>query len=398
MSSPAASPPHQSTPAIPYPELERWRAEFPILEDRVYLNSCSLGALSRRSMGLLGEYQELWNAMGASAWYELWLGRIAELRGHVARLLSARDAEVALAPSVSAALASVASAVDYRRRNRVVVAELDFPTLPYQWLARSDVEVVVVPSDDGVGIPAERWADFIDERTAVVATSHVFYSTGYIQDLAPIGEAAHRAGALFVVDGYQSLGQIVVDPRASGADVYVGGPLKWLLGGPGLAYVWVREERIRELEPTVVSWFGARDQFDFRADRLELRDDAGRFSLGTPAIPTVYTALGGMEIFREIGMEPIAARIAALTADLIARLGGAGFALRVGADPDRRSGIVMVRHSDSAAAVAALAAERIIVDRRGEYVRISPHFYNTADENARCVELLTRLEGASSAP
>jgi selenocysteine lyase/cysteine desulfurase len=367
--------------------------EFPILEDRTYLNSCSLGALSRRSMALLGEYQELWNTMGASAWYELWLGRMAELREHVAWLLSAREAEVALVPSVSAALASVASAVDYRTRNRVVVAELDFPTLAYQWLARRDVEVVVVPSDDGVGIPAERWAEYIDDRTAIVATSHVFYSTGYVQDLEPIADAAHAAGALFVVDGYQSLGQICVDPRAAGADVYVGGPLKWLLGGPGLAYVWVREERIRELEPTVVSWFGARDQFDFRADALELRQDAGRFSLGTPAVPTVYTALGGMQIFREIGMEQIADRVAALTSDLVDRLRAAGFQLRIAEDPARRSGIVMVRHPQAAGAVAGLAAEGIIVDRRAEYVRISPHFYNTVEENARCVEALARCGG-----
>ncbi|HEY0094804.1 MAG TPA: aminotransferase class V-fold PLP-dependent enzyme, partial [Archangium sp.] len=155
------------------------------------MNSCSLGALSRRSMGYLGEYQALWNSMGASAWYELWLGRIAELRGHVARMWNARENEIALTPSVSAALSSVASTLDYGKRNRVVVADLDFPTLVYQWLARPNVEVVRVPSDDGIGIPAERWAEYIDERTALVATSHVFYGTGYVQDLEPIGRAAH---------------------------------------------------------------------------------------------------------------------------------------------------------------------------------------------------------------
>lgn len=376
-----------------FPELEAWRTEFPILSDRTYLNSCSLGALSRRSMAGLEEYQSLWNSMGASAWYELWIGRIAELRSQVAWLFGAADAEVALSPSVSAALASVASAVDYRQRPRVVVAELDFPTLAYQWLARSEVEVVVVPSDDGIGIPAERWAESIDERTSIVATSHVFYSTGYVQDLPVIAEAAHRAGALFVVDGYQAAGQIPVNPRALGADVYVCGPLKWLLGGPGLAFLWVRDEWIGRLHPTVVSWFGARDQFGFRADALELRDDAARFSLGTPAVPTVYTALGGLEIFREIGVEPITRRIAALTEDLVARLGAVGFEMRIAPQPERRSGIVMVRHPDSAGAVAALAGQGIIVDRRGEYVRVSPHFYNTPDENARCVEALLRARG-----
>ena len=372
--------------AVPHPELERWRTEFPILQTRTYLNSCSLGALSRRSMGYLGEYQALWNTMGASAWYELWLGRIADLRREVAGLWNARDAEVAFSPSVSGALASVASAIDYGKRNRVVIAELDFPTLAYQWLARPDVEVVRVPSDDGIGIPPERWAEYVDERTALVATSHVFFSTGYIQELEPIAKIAHDAGALFLVDGYQAVGQIPVDPRASGADVYVGGPLKWLLGGPGLAFLWVKEEVIPTLTPTIVSWFGAEDQFDFRVDAFQPRRDAARFSLGTPAVPTVYTALGGLEIIREAGMERVRERIAALTDDLVVRLRERGHTLRISDDPERRSGIVMVHVPDSAATVHALAEKGIVVDKRGEYVRVSPHFYNTLEENTRFLD------------
>ena len=371
--------------AVPHPELERWRAEFPILQTRTYLNSCSLGALSRRSMGYLGEYQALWNTMGASAWYELWMGRIGDLRGRVAEFWNARESEVAFSPSVSAALSSIASAVDHGKRNRVVVAELDFPTLVYQWLAKPGVEVVVVPSDDGIGVSPERWAEYVDERTAIVATSHVFYGTGYVQELEPIARIAHDAGALFLVDGYQAVGQIPVDPRASGADVYVAGPLKWLLGGPGLAFLWVREERIPELVPTMVSWFGAEDQFSFRTDEYRPRSDAGRFSLGTPSVPTVYTALGGMEIILEVGMERIRERIDALTEDLLERLQGAGLPPRVAERRERRSGIVTVRVPDSAASVAALAEKGIIVDKRGEYVRISPHFYNTVEENERVV-------------
>jgi kynureninase len=373
---------------VPHPELERWRAEFPILQTRTYLNSCSLGALSRRSMGYLGEYQALWNTMGASAWYELWTGRITELRRGVAAMWNAGEDEIGLAPSVSGALATVASAVDYGKRNRIVVADLDFPTLLYRWMARPDLEVVRVPSDDGVGIPPERWAEYVDERTAIVATSHVFYGTGYVQDLAPIAQAAHRHGALFLVDGYQAVGQLRVDPRAAGADVYVAGPLKWLLGGPGLAYVWVREERLRELRPTVAGWFGARDQFSFRTDALEFRDDAQRFSLGTPAVPTVYTALGGMEIFREAGEDAAYARIRALTEDVVERLRADGRTLRIADDPARRSGIVLVHDPRAAETVAALARRGIIVDHRADYVRVSPHFYNTADENAAFVEAL----------
>ena len=367
--------------AIPHPELEGFRREFPILQTRNYLNSCSLGALGTRSMGYLGEYQALWNTLGASAWYELWMGRIGDLLDRVAWLWNARRPEVALSPSVSGALAAIASSVDYSRRNKIVVADLDFPTLVYQWLARHDVEVVRVPSDDGIGVDPARWAEAVDERTAIVATSHVFYGTGYVQDLAPIAKAAKDAGALFIVDGYQASGQIPVDPRALGADVYVGGPLKWLLGGPGLAFLWVREEIINTLRPTVTSWFGAANQFAFRVDELEYRDDAGRFSLGTPAVPTVYTALGGLEVFAAAGLEKCFDRIRALTEHLVGLLEADGHELKIARDPARRSAIVLVRHADAPGTVARLAKEGIIVDYRAGYVRVSPHFYNTPAEN-----------------
>jgi kynureninase len=374
--------------APPHPELERWRSEFPILSTRTYLNSCSLGPLSRRSMGYLGEYQALWNTMGASAWYELWLGRLAELRGRVAELWNADGSEIALMPSVSAALGMVSTTVDYSIRNRVVVADLDFPTQIYQWMVKPGVEIVRVPSDDGVGIPAERWAGYIDERTAVVATSHVFFSTGYIQDIAAIAEHAQSAGALFVVDGYHGAGQLPVDPRALGADVYVGGPLKWLLGGPGLAFLWVRQERIAEMEPTITSWFGARDQFQFDPANFAFRDDAARFEMGTPALPTVYTAMGGLEIILEAGMQRIRERNAALTSDLVERLRADGHHLRISDDETHRSAIVMVEAPGAKAVVEKLALQGIIVDSRGDYVRISPHFYNTIEENEQVVTAL----------
>jgi selenocysteine lyase/cysteine desulfurase len=377
--------------SIPHPELEAWRSEFPILRTRTYLNSCSLGALSNRSMGYLGEYQALWNTMGASAWYELWMGRIGNLLDRVAWLWHARRSEVALSPSVSAAVAAVSSAIDYTKRNRVVVADLDFPTLVYQWLARNDVEVVRVPSDDGVGVDPARWADYVDERTAVVATSHVFYGTGYVQDLAPIRDAARNAGALFLVDGYQAAGQLDVNPREIGADVYVAGPLKWLLGGPGLAFLWVREELIDTLRPTVTSWFGAANQFAFRADELEYRDDAGRFSLGTPAVPTVYTALGGLEVFAQANPVRIYERIKALTEDLVSRLDAAGFERKGARDEAHRSGIILVRHDDAPGAVNRLALRGIVVDHRAGYVRVSPHFYNTVEENEAFVAALLEV-------
>jgi kynureninase len=373
-----------------------WRGEFPILARKTYLNSCSLGALSRRAEQRLRDFRNEWHAYGASAWYETWMGRLAELRGRVAAMLEARSEEVALSASVSAALSVIASAIDYRERPRVVVSELDFPTLGYQWMVRPDVEVVRVPSDDGATIRPERWAEAVDSRTAILATSHVFFTTGAIQELPTVADIAHDAGALFVVDAYQSTGQLPVHAGASGADVLITGPLKWLLGGPGLAYTWVRGGLIRDLEPTMTGWFGAADQFDFDIGEFAFRDDARRFELGTPALHTVHTALGGQEIIDEVGIDRIRAHNAALTERLIDGARAAGLGLRIAGRPEARSAIVMIAHDNPHAAVARLADAGIIVDARPGYVRVSPHFYNTEDEVDRCLEVLTSWRGSEA--
>ena len=227
-----------------------WRAEFPILARKTYLNSCSLGALSLRAEAKLRTFLDEWHDRGAAGWYDTWLGRLDELRGRVARLIGAEPHEVALAASVSAALAAVASAIDYTRRPRVVVSDLDFPTLAYQWMARPDVEVVHVRSEGGATIEPERFAEGVDDRTAVLAASHVYFATGAIQDLRALADIAHAHGALLVVDGYQGTGQVPQDVRAADVDILVTGTLKWLLGGPGLAYTYVREELIeRRIRP-----------------------------------------------------------------------------------------------------------------------------------------------------
>ncbi len=362
---------------------DRWRAEFPILAQTTYLNSCSLGALSRRAEQRIAQFHHEWHTLGASAWYEIWLGRLAELRGRVAAMLHAEEREIALAASVSAALTVIGSALDYRQRPRIVLGALDFPTLAYQWLARRDAEVVIVESDDGATIDPQRFADAVDGRTALLATSHVYYTTGAIQDLRALADIAHAHGALFLVDAYQSAGQVPCDVRAADADIFIAGPLKWLMGGPGLSYLYVREALVRELEPQCAGWFGARDQFQFDTHHFEFRDDARRFELGTPALPTVHAALGGQEIVDEIGMLQIRGRNAALTELLIERVQANGFAVRCAADAERRSAIVMIEHGDPAGAVAHLAGRGIIVDHRPGYVRVSPHFYNTEEEIER---------------
>ena len=366
----------------------RWRDEFPILSRKVYLNSCSLGALSRRAEARVRGFEEEWSRWGAAAWYETWMARLAELRGRVATMLGAVPGEVALAPSTSAALAGVASAIDHVARPKVVVGALDFPTLAYQWMVRDDVEVVRVASDDGASIDPTRFAEAVDERTAVLATSHVFFTTGAIQPLRALADIAHARGALLLVDAYQSAGQLPIDVHADDVDILTTGPLKWLLGGPGLAYLYVRRELASRLTPTMAGWFGARDQFAFDIENFEFKDDALRFEMGTPSLPSVHFALGGQEIVDELGVPAIRERNRALTERLIDRARAAGFRLRAAAEADRRSAIVMLALDEPAAAVAHLAARDIIVDWRPGHVRVSPHFYNTEDEVDRVVDEL----------
>ncbi len=370
-------------------DVTKVRAEFPILERKVYLNSCSLGALSLRAAAYLESFQELWHELGASAWYGPWWETLADLRGRVGRFLGAPEGQLALLPSTSAALSVIAESVDYSRRNRVVCTELDFPTLAYQWAVKPGVELVVLPSHDGVSVDPEQFAAAVDDRTAFLATSHVLYTTGYIQDLDALADIAHKAGAYFFVDGYQGPGQIPVDVQACKADFYTAGPLKWLCGGPGLSYLYVRDELVRELQPRITSWFAAKDQFTFDLEHFEPQDDDRRFELGTPALPTVHTALGGQEIIDEVGIETIRDRNRTLTDHLVQRAQEDGFELTMADDPDRRSAIIMIRHENPPGAVEYLAERGIIVDHRPGHVRVSPHFYNTIDEIDQCITALT---------
>lgn len=368
-----------------------WRAEFPILSRKAYLNSCSLGALSRRAEGRILQFHRDWHEYGASAWYETWLGRIAELRLRVAAMLGCDLEELAVSHSVSAGLATVSSAIDYSRRNRVVVADLDFPTLAYQWMVRPGVEVVRVPTDDGATVSIERFRDVVDERTALVATSHVYYATGAIQDLKALAAVAHDAGALFLCDGYQGIGQLPVDVHASDVDVYIGGPLKWLLGGPGLSYLYVRRELVDRLRPQTTGWFAAENQFAFDLTHFDFKPDARRFELGTPALHMVHSALGGQEIIDEVTVPKIRERNAALTERLIARAREAGFRIRCAPRAEERSAIVMIAADNPHRSVNALADQGIIVDARPGHVRVSPHFYNTEAEVDLVVDRLIEL-------
>ena len=367
-----------------------YRSEFPIFRDRIYLNTCSLGALGERARRKATQFLDAWDARGAAAWYDVWWAALAELRARYAGVIGATAEEIALAPSISVALSAVAEALDYTRRPKVVVTSLDFPTVAYQWLAKRarGVELVVVESPDHVSVPVEAIARAVDERTALVATSHVYFTSGAIQDIRAVAHAAHVRGALCLIDAYQSVGQVPCDVRAADVDFLTAGGLKWLLGGPGIVFLYARAELARRLEPGIAGWFGHKRQFAFEPRALERHDDARRFELGTPSLAAIYTQLGGLEYIEEIGVPAIRDVTAALTEDLIARACAAGFRPKVAARAEDRSAIVMLPADDPTERVRHLAAAGIIADARPGHVRLSPFFYNAQDDYVAALERL----------
>lgn len=376
----------------------QWRSEFPGLEQSTYLNTCSLGQLSTRSRDAINTFLDQWTRYGASAWYETWLGEVAATRARFARLINAGEHEVAILPSVGVALSVIAGCLDYGERDEVVVTEMDFPTVAYQWMARErqGARVRFLKSPDGVQVPFKAFEEAIGARTALVATTHVFFTSGWIQEMRAITEVAHSRGALSLFDGYQAAGQIPVDVKAANVDFYLSGGLKWLLGGPGIVFLYVKESLIERLRPTTTGWFAAKNMFRFSPDRFEMADDARRFEPGTPALAAVYAANAGMGIVEEIGPAAIRERTRELGDDLIARLRAAGLQPRLPDDMARHAGIIMLPvggedGKDPAAVVQALAARNIIVDYRPGAVRISPYFYNTEAENEMLVEALVEL-------
>ncbi len=379
--------------AIEHPDLVSYRTEFPILQRKTYMNSCSLGALSQRSMQGMAQFMELWNEWGAHAWYEIWMGQIANVRRKFATIIGAQLHEVAIAPSVSAALSSIATALDYSKRNNVVMADMDFPTLAYQWLVkeRLGVKCSFVESQDHIYVQPELFEQVVDDKTALVATSHVFFTSGYIQDLRAVADIAHKHGAHVLIDDYQGTGQIPIDVVAMDIDFLVTGTLKWLMGGPGLALVYIREGLLPHLQPTIAGWFGHRDQFQFKTREFEFRPEATRVEMGTPAVAAVYAANGGMDIVQEISVERICERTRYLTNDLIARAREHGWRVRAPQEPECRSSIVMLELEHPEDIVKALVARNIITDSRPGLLRISPYFYNTIEENAIVVDAISEI-------
>jgi kynureninase len=376
-----------------------WRDEFPITRDLVYLNNCSLAPLPKRGRAAIERFASEWTDLGGRAWYDHWIGEYEALRADIAGVLGASVDELAIEPNVSAGLVGIASTFDFGKRPKVIVSDLDFPTDGHAFLAveKRGAQVEFVRSPDRVRMPLELFEKAVDERTAAVCTGHVYFTTGWIQDVKALAEICHRKGAKLVVDAYQSIGAFPFDVHDSGADYLVGGTLKWLMGGPGIAFLYARRDVADGARPSAVGWWGVADPFAFDVEHLDPGKGARRFEYGTPAVAAIYAARAGIALLREIGIATVRERHQTLSQRLVDGARAQGWTVRCPTDARERTAIVTLEHPEPQRAVDLLRSKKVITDSRPGLIRLSPHYFNTADELDRALELLAPLRAAAVA-
>jgi kynureninase len=379
---------------VPDPLL-RFRDEFPILATSTYLVSNSLGAMPRAVPERLAEYAEQWATRGVRAWAEGWWEMPVSVGDGIAPLIGAREGEVAMVPNVSFAQAQILSALDYDKgRDTIVMTELDFPSVRYVYdelATRFGARIVVVPSADGVTVDEEQVMAAIDERTRLVSISHVLFRSAYVMDAARIAAHAHDAGALVALDAYHSVGVLPVDVRALGVDFLTGGVLKWLCGGPGGCFLWVRPEVSADVAPALTGWQAHQHPFAFESE-MHYANGAWRWLGGTPVIPALFAATEGPRLLREAGMSAVREKSVRQTSRLIDLADARGFTTTVPRDPARRGGTVAFDVPHAREVAQALLARDVVVDfRPGAGIRVAPHFYTSDDEVDAAVEAIDNI-------
>jgi len=365
-------------------ELLEWRKEFPILDKTVYLISHSLGAMPRRTYEAMNEYAETWATRGIRAWEEGWWGMTVKVGDLVGRIIGAGPGEVVMHQNVSICQSIINSCLDFSgKRNKVVSESLNFPSNFYVYHAkeRDGARVVAVPSEDGVTVPLDRMLEAIDEETLLVSVSHVIFRSAFIQDVKAIIDRAHEAGAMVVLDAYQSAGTVPLDVRELNVDFATGGSVKWLCGGPGAGYLYVRRDLWSSLEPRITGWMAHRNPFHFDVGPNDYADNMFRFLNGSPNVPAMYAARSGYEIINEIGVEKIREKSVRQTTKLIALAEEAGFAINCPRDSARRGGTVVIDVPFGQQVTQELSRREFLVDFRPKAgIRIAPHFYSTDEE------------------
>ena len=364
------------------------RSEFPILSHTTYLNSCSQGALSHRVKEAMEGWLAGWDENGAE--WEHWVERAEAARSAFARLLRAEPSELAVTTSVTQGVSGIVSALDLGARPKIVISEYEFPTIGQiahaQELRGAEV-VHVTPEQDG-SISPERFAEAVDERTALVCCTTVSYRTGHRHDVGEIARLAHEQGALCLADSYQAIGAVDFDALALGVDFVTGGTVKYLLGTSGLGFLYVRAGLLPKLLPSQTGWFADEDIFRMDISDYSPAADARRFDAGTPPVPNIYAGVAGMSIIEEAGTAAIEEHIASLGARLIDGLEELGAVVPTPRDPARRGPLVTVRSTDVRRLVDQLAAEKIVCSERDSNLRIALHLYNVEQDVDRLLDAL----------
>ena len=366
------------------------RDHFPIFKEKVYLNSCSQGALSYAVMEAYSAYLRDWQTAG-SPW-ELWVAKLEAVRHSFATLVNARSDEIAVVPSVSDGVSNLASALDFSgARNKIVATDFDFPTTAQIWHAQKarGAQVVHVAAAGNI-LPLERFANAIDERTLLVSIPHVCYRNGSKLDPKPIIDMAHAKGALVLLDAYQSLGTEPIDVAGLQVDFLTGGMLKYLLGSPGLAFLYVRRALLEKLNPSHTGWFAQADIFAMDIHQHRPSPTARRFEAGTPMIPNGYAALAGLKLVHSVGVAAIARELAALTGAIKEGAMRRGWSLVSPVDTARHGALITLKSHKVDLLVKWLAQDDIIVSSRDNNLRISPHFYNNQHDVDRLIDGLTK--------
>jgi len=370
-----------------------WQGEFPSLATTIHVANCSHGPQARHVRSAVDAYLDGWLARGMD--WESWITEIHAAKEAFARLIGAEPTEVALSTSASAAVASVASALTTGgERRRVLTTEAEFPTVGHVWLAhaRYGLEVEFIPVRDGA-IEIEEYEGRVDERTLIVSATHVYYKNGFKQDVKRIAEIAHRAGAIALVDAYQSLGTCRVDAGELDIDILVSGNQKYLLGLPGIAFVYVKESLIERLEPSLTGWFGRVNPFAFDPKTLDYAADARRLETGTPPVFAAVAARAGMELIEQADTRYIEARIEELSAHTIAAVAERGLEYSGPHDVRRKGATTAIRVPEPAKIERLLKERGVVASARGDVIRIAPHFFTTTEDINRALdELRSTLE------
>src|SRR5271168_4392786 len=368
-------------------DLLRYRPEFPILERTNYMISNSLGAMPRAVYDALHAYADVWATRGVRAWEERWWMLALEVGNELGAIINAPKNSVSLHQNVTTCQAVVASCFDFSaqksKRNKIVYSDMNFPSVMYFWEAQRQygAQVHMVKTDDGITVPTGRLLDAIDEHTLLVPISHVIFRSSYINDAKAIIEKAHKVGAYVILDTFQSVGTVPVDIQALGADFACGGVLKWLCGGPGTAYLYVRPDLGKNLEPKLTGWFAHENSFAFATGPTRYADPPYRFMNGTTHVPSIEAARPGLKIIHEVGVERIREKSKRQTKRLIEFADQQGWRINTPRNPEQRGGTVSIDMPDSQQVSRELLARDIMVDWRPKAgVRFSPHFYNTDAE------------------